>query len=134
MPYFVEHIERCVNDCLTENKLIKFDMKKNQLNKGSTRQIMYVENKNGRIDGYDACIGWVTFSKTGLTVYYREKVLKRARGGGISGNHYDENTGEEYWISGIKKRGSNVHWASRSLNVHIDADALEEYTKIKNQT
>lgn len=79
---------------------------------------MYVEKKDGDIDGVDARIGWVTFSKSGCSIYYRGKTLKRAKGGGVVGNHFDEEAGEEYWVSGIKKRGSNAHWAEyeRILN------------------
>lgn len=92
---------------------------------------MYLENKDGEIDGYDARIGWVTFSKTGRTIYYRGRSLARLKGGGVSGNYFCENTHQEYWISGIKKKGSNVHWAE-SASVHIDEDAIEEYVKQRN--
>lgn len=102
-----------------------------QLTKGKEKRVMYVENKNGDVYGYDARIGWVTFSKTGLSIYYKDLTLKRIKGGGISGNYYCEDTGDEYWISGIKKKGSNVHWAS-SASVHIDEDAKEEYESILN--
>ena len=105
-------------------------MKNNQLTKGENRRVMYVENKDGDIDGVSARIGWVEFSKSGLSVYYRGHTLKRSKGGGISGNHYDEETGEEYWVSGIKKRGSNSHWAE-SVDIFIDEDAKEEYERIK---
>lgn len=105
-------------------------MKQNQLTRGENRRVMYVENKNGDLYGADARIGWVTFSKTGKTVYYKDKVLKRSGGQGIAGNHYDEETGEEYWISGVKKRGSNTHWAEGGY-VEVDEDAMEEYRKIK---
>lgn len=44
---------------------------KNQLTRGLPRQLMYVENKEGDVDGVAARIGWVEFSKTGKTVYYR---------------------------------------------------------------
>ena len=91
---------------------------------------MYLENKDGDIDGVQARIGWVTFSKTGLSVYYRGRTLKRAKGGGVRGNFYDEATREEYWISGVKKDGSNAHWAE-STTIEVDADALEEYKSIK---
>ena len=90
---------------------------------------MYVENKVSEIDGAHGRIGWVTFSKSGQTVYYREKVLKKMKGGGISGNFIDLPTGEEYWVSGVKKKGSNAHWAERTT-VAIDEDAREEYGKI----
>ena len=107
-------------------------MKTNQLTKGETRRVMYIENKDGDIGGVAARIGWVTFSKSGRSVYYRGKTLKRATGGGILGNHFDEETGEEYWVSGIKKRGSNSHWAE-SVSIAIDADAADEYERILNE-
>ncbi len=107
-------------------------MKSNQLTKGEKRRVMYVENKSGSLDGASARVGWVEFSKTGSTVYYRGRTLKKARGGGIKGNFVDEETGEEYWISGVKKRGSNAHWAE-SIDVLIDSDAREEYAKIKRE-
>ncbi len=92
---------------------------------------MYVENKDGNIDEYAAHIGWVTFSKSGKTVYFQGKALSRIKGGGISGNHFDGETGEEYWISGIKKRGSNSHWA-KPTSIKIDEDARDEYERIIN--
>ena len=91
---------------------------------------MYVENKDGDIDGVPGRIGWVTFSKTGRSVYYRGRTLKRAKGDGVRGNFYDEATGEEYWISGVKKDGSNAHWAE-STTIEVDADAANEYSSIK---
>lgn len=106
-------------------------MKNNQLTKGQERRLMYIENKDGKIDGVDAKIGWVTFSKSGLTVYYHGRKLQRINGGGISGNHFDSETGEEYWISGLKKRGSNSHWAE-STNIIVDEDAMEEYIRFRN--
>ena len=102
---------------------------KSQLTKGESRRVMYVENKEGFIDDYTAHIGWVSFSKTGKTVYYKDKVLHRLKGGGVSGNHYDEATHEEYWVSGIKKRGANTHWAEPT-KVRIDDDAKDEYERI----
>jgi hypothetical protein len=102
---------------------------KTQLTKGLKRRVMYVENKGGDIDGVAARIGWVTFSKTGQSVYYRGRTLLKANG--ISGNFLDVDSREEYWISGVKKRGSNVHWAE-SVSVEIDDDAREEYQKLKS--
>ena len=93
---------------------------------------MYVENKNGEIDGANARIGWATFSKTGRTVYYRGLALQRAKGGGVSGNFFDTETGAEYWVSGVKKRGSNGHWAESPF-VIVDDDAVEEYDRIRSK-
>ncbi len=105
---------------------------KNQLTQGKQSRVMYVENKEGDIDGYSARIGWVRFSKSGRSVYYRNLTLAAIKGGGVSGNYYCEETGEEYWVSGIKKRGSNTHWAE-SVKLHIDSDAAEEYESILNE-
>lgn len=108
-------------------------MRKNQLTKGENRRVMYVENKEGDIDGVPARIGWVEFSKSGNSVYYRGKVLMKIKGGGVSGNFFDEQTGEEYWVSGIKKRGSNAHPAE-FVKVEVDPDAMDEYKRLKSGT
>jgi len=104
---------------------------KTQLNRGLKRRLMYVENKDGLIAGSDARIGWVTFSKTGQTVYYRGKSFLKAGGQGVRGNFIDTETGEEYWISGVKKRGSNAHWAE-SASVVVDEDAQDAYREAKS--
>jgi len=100
----------------------------NQLTRGQKRRLMYVENKDGTIDGANARIGWVTFSKTGKTVYYRGRELTKANG--ISGNFLDVATREEYWVSGVKKRGSNVH-VHEPASVLIDGDAIDAYREWK---
>lgn len=104
---------------------------KNQLNRGLQKRLMYVENKDGDIDGVSARIGWVSFSKTGKTVYYRDLELASLGGRGISGNFRDVETGDEFWVSGVKKRGSNAHWAE-SVDIEIDPDALEAYRELRS--
>ncbi len=105
-------------------------MKATQLTRGRERRVMYIENKNGLIDDrHSARIGWVRFSKTGNTVYYRNLVLNKIRGGGVRGNFEDATTGCEFWVSGVKKNGDNTHWAE-SVKVHIDEDAQGEYREI----
>ena len=101
-----------------------------QLTKGKEKRLMYIENKKGDIDGYSARIGWVTFSKTGKTIYYRSKTLSRIKGGGARGNYSCEETGQEYWVSGVKKDGTNLHHAGTS-SFHVDADALDEYNELR---
>jgi hypothetical protein len=107
-------------------------LKSNQLNRSENRRVMYVENKAGDIDGAGARIGWVTFSRSGRSVYYRGRTLRRLKGGGFSGNHIDDETGHEYWVSGVKKRGSNAHWAA-STDITIDTDAIEELERIRSE-
>lgn len=85
-----------------------------------------MENKSDAGDRGEARIGWVTFSKTGRSIYYRGRQFQRIKGGGVSGNYYDVETGDEYWISGVKKAGTNRHWAGGG-EIVIDEDARAEY-------
>jgi hypothetical protein len=61
-----------------------------------------------------------------MTPEEQDWTLQRLEGGGVSGNHFDIETREEYRISGIKKDGHDAHWASR-IRVEIDPDAIDEY-------
>lgn len=103
---------------------------KNQLTRGLNRRLMYVENKDGDVDGASARIGWVEFSKTGKTVYYRGRELTSVGGTGIRGNFMDVATHEEYWVSGVKRRGSNTHRAE-NVAVMIDPDAIDAYHALR---
>jgi hypothetical protein len=103
---------------------------KTQLNRGHKRRLMYVENKDGEIDGANGRIGWVGFSKSGQTIYYRGRELTKLKGQDVRGNFCDATTGEEFWVSGVKKRGSNAHWAEPAT-VAIDADAQADYDALR---
>ena len=105
-------------------------MKASQLTKGQDRRVMYLENKDGMLDGTQARIGWVDFSKTGRTIYYKGRSLIAIGGRGVRGNFMDEASGEEFWISGVKKRGSNAHPSESAVPV-VDDDAREEYERIR---
>jgi hypothetical protein len=63
--------------------------------------LRYIELKTGYADDGPAWIGFVQLSKSGRTVYFNGKAFKRSQG--ISANHRDLESGDEYWISGIKK-------------------------------
>lgn len=102
-----------------------------QLTRGHSRRVMYLENKDGHIEGVAARIGWVSFSKTGQTIYYRGRVLQKAKGGGVRGNFFDVESREEFWVSGVKQRGSNIHAAEKGVRVEVDADAVDEYRVIR---
>ena len=90
---------------------------------------MYVELKTGYNDNGPAWIGRVSFSKTGRTIYYRGKSLRRIPGGGISANYRDVETDEQYWISGVKKNREDRHWAGAGPVV-IDEDVRAEYERL----
>jgi hypothetical protein len=91
---------------------------------------MYIECKGGDIVG-PARIGRVTFSKTGKSLYYRGHSFSTLNGYGFKTNYVNGDTGEEYWISGCKKNGTDALY---STTVEIDEDVREEYwVKIRNK-
>ncbi|MBS1810240.1 MAG: hypothetical protein JST84_18910 [Acidobacteria bacterium] len=98
----------------------------------SNRRLMYIELKSGYGDSGPAWISHVTFSKSGRTVYFNGKALKRNERGGISGNYYDLESGDEYWVSGVKKRGTNRHWAG-SGKIQLDVNAVTDFLQHTGQ-
>jgi len=92
--------------------------------------LRFIELKTGYNDDGPAWIGHVQLSRSGRTVYFNGKALKRGRG--ISANHFDIETGEQYWISGIKKNGEDRHWAGTG-KITIEASAVDEYLKISGK-
>ncbi len=88
---------------------------------------MYIELKSGYGDDGPARIGRVSFSKSGLSLYYSGKMFKRLSGTGVEGgNYFDAETREEYWISEPKKGGLDRHWAGGGP-VYVDSDVVDEY-------
>ncbi len=80
--------------------------------------MIYVQNKGG------------TFTKSAQTVYYRGREPAKTRGQGIHGNFRDMVTFEEFWVSGVKRRGSKTHTAEPGVSIVIDDDAQAEYQAI----
>src|SRR5262245_29258303 len=91
--------------------------------------LKYIELKSGHSDRGPAWIGRVKLSKSGRTVYFNGKAFKQVVGGGIAGNYFDLETGEEYWISNVKRNKQDRHWAG-SGKITIEAAAVEEYLKL----
>ena len=95
-------------------------------------RILYIENKANGLIG-TARIGRVTYSKTSCTLYYKDKAFRSLGGAGFKSNYYDVATGDHYWISGCKKRGSNRLYGER-IPVEIDEEVRREYwTQIRNK-
>jgi hypothetical protein len=95
-------------------------------------RIMYIEYKSGGLHG-SARIGRVTFSRTGATLHYGGKSFGRLGGRGFKANYSDTETGEQYWISGPRKDGTDRLYKS-DWPVEIDEDVREEYwTEIRNR-
>ena len=88
-------------------------------------RIMYIERKSGGLIG-DARIGRVTFSRTGCTLYYKDRRFQSLKGAGFKSNYMDVETGEDYWISGPKRDGSDRLYGER-IPVEIDEEVREEY-------
>ncbi|MEX0793444.1 MAG: hypothetical protein WD045_09935 [Pirellulaceae bacterium] len=86
-------------------------------------RIMYVENKSTGLNG-PARIGRVYFSKTGKTIYCHGKRFRSLKGSGFKANYFDVDTGEQYWITGVKKRGGN-RLDGGNDGVEIDADVTK---------
>jgi hypothetical protein len=55
--------------------------------------------------------------------------LKRWKEPGSGGNHFDAQTGNEYWVSGVKKNGLDRHWAGGGV-VWIEQSAVPEYLQL----
>jgi hypothetical protein len=88
-------------------------------------RIMYIECKAGTLNG-EARIGRVVFSKSGRTVEYRGQKFQKHKSG-YKWNHFDVETGAEYWISGPKKDGKDRLYGQSVRPVEIDEDVREEY-------
>ena len=86
-------------------------------------RIMYIEDKSGGLSG-DARIGRVTFSKTGKSLHYAGRTFQSLKGGGFKANYFDVDNGDQFWISGCKKRGGDRLYGGA---IEIDEDVREEY-------
>jgi hypothetical protein len=78
------------------------------------KSLRYVELKSGHDDNGPAWIGYVTPSKSGRTLYFNGRALMKLKGQRRSdegGNYCDMETGESFWVSGVKKNGQDRHWA-----------------------
>ena len=89
--------------------------------------LMYIELKTGYSDDGPAWIGYVKTSKSKKTIYFNDHAFQKLVGG--CSNYVDIENGDEYWISGLKKRESNRHWAGRG-KIAIDRRAIKKYLEL----
>ncbi len=95
----------------------------------SVKILRYIELKSGHSDNGPAWIAYVTQSRSGRTVYFNGRGLMKLKGqrrGESGGNYIDMETGESFWVSGVKKNGQDRHWAG-SGKVLIEAAAVSGY-------
>ena len=69
-------------------------------------------------------------SRSGATLYFNDHAFQHCRG--AAGNYVDIETGEIYWISGVKKNGEDRHWAGHG-KISIDRKVVPEYCAITGQ-
>jgi hypothetical protein len=89
----------------------------------------YIELKSGYADNGPDWIGYVQQSKSGRTLYFNGRGLMKLKGqrrGDSGGNYIDMETGESFWVSGVKLNGEDRHW-SGSGKVLIEAAAVPQY-------
>lgn len=97
---------------------------------GRRTALKYIELKTGYHDDGPAWIGNVMLSKSGRMVYFNDHGFLRCVG--VSGNYYDVETGEEYWISSVKKNGEDRHWAGTG-KVSISRNVIQDYLSLTGQ-
>ncbi len=90
-------------------------------------RLMYIERKTGYSDDGPAWIGYVKTSKSKKTIYFNDHAFQKYIG--TYSNYIDIENGDEYWISGCKKRESNRHWAGHG-KIMIDRRAIDEYLSL----
>ena len=91
--------------------------------------LRYIELKSGYSDNGPAWIAYVTQSKSGRTIYFNGRGLLKFKGqrrDASGGNYVDMETGESFWVSGVKLNGQDRHWAG-SGKILIEAAAVAEY-------
>jgi hypothetical protein len=73
--------------------------------------LRYIELKSGHSDNGPAWIAYVMQSKAGRTLYFNGRGLMKLKGqrrGESGGNYIDMETGESFWVSGVKKNGEDA--------------------------
>ncbi|MFD1015462.1 hypothetical protein [Winogradskyella rapida] len=92
-------------------------------------EIKYLELKSGFSDNGPAWIGMVSFSKSGKTIYFDGKAFQSLNGTGISANYFDLESGNEYWISGVKNDMSDRHKFGGG-KIFVEKRILSDYLNI----
>lgn len=92
-------------------------------------ELVYVELKTGYNDNGPAWIGVPAFSKSKSTIYFNGLALKSLKGSGVGANYFEFQSGDEYWVSGVKVSGQDRHWAGGG-RILIDNIAVKRYLTI----
>jgi hypothetical protein len=93
-------------------------------------QLIYVELKSGQGNRGPAWITRAHVSKSGRTIYFDGRALKSLFGRGVTADYFCRETGEEFWVSGVKARGGDRHWAGGGP-VRVDERVLDDYLRVR---
>lgn len=88
------------------------------------QELKYIELKSGYGDNGPAWIGYLEFSKSGKTTYFNDQAFS---GSGHGGCH-DLETGDIYWITGIKIQNNKDFEI-----VTVKPTNKERFTKMLNE-
>lgn len=91
---------------------------------------MYVELRSGYEGDGPARVGRVTLSKSGHTLTYAGLQLERVDG--VLGNFRDPVTGDEYWVSSVKRHKHRRPGAGRGP-LTVDDDVRDEYERLTGE-
>lgn len=93
------------------------------------QELKYIELKTSYSDDGPAWIGYVEFSKSGQTIYFNDMAIKcNGHGGGTN-----VESGDIYWVTGVKKKGTNRHTFGKG-KIQIDSTAIDEYLELTGQS
>lgn len=87
---------------------------------------MYIEDKSGALTG-PCRIGRVTFSKTGATIRYKGRTFQSLKGDGFKANYFDVENGDQFWISGPRRDGTDGLYGRITQPDDVDEDIAVEY-------
>lgn len=94
--------------------------------------LVFIELKTGFANNGPAYIGYAARSKSGRTIFFNGKAFRKSTQC-ISGNYFDIESEEHYWISGVKKTGTDrLHGANGPT--YVDRQALAELLDRKGWT
>jgi len=92
-------------------------------------RLRYIELITGHQHDGPAWIAFANASKSGARLYFNGKALK-----GVEGDrHIDVATGDTYWVSAVKKEGTNRHREGRGI-ISIEKSALPSYLRLVGMT
>ena len=97
------------------------------------RVLKYIEKCTGTNHNGPAWIAYVETSRSGRTVYFNGRALQAYTRRHAVGSHRDPETNESYWVSGVKKSGSNRHWAG-SGHILVEESAVDELLSLTGRS